>query len=245
VTLPNSGSTDRVVIGIDDTDTPDEGGTGCLARRLVGEIEALGLGVSSGVTRHQFYQGPEVPKTARNSAAAIIFREPAEPEALFEAVTTVVSRESIRGSNPGVAMLMRKPQRPAVLFARLSQQTVVTQEQTATLAAAVEVTLAGLGGTGDGVIGAFGAAVLRGDGRDGRFVGLRGIRDVSGEMTVADLMAATDIAAVVNVDGWEPLEAETSLDIGDWVRPRLIGGRPVMVARCDEGSWVNADARRR
>ena len=140
---------------------------------------------------------------------------------------------------------MRKPQRPAVLFARLSQQTFVTQEQTATLAAAVEVTLAGLGGTGDGVIGAFGAAVLRGDGRDGRFVGLRGIRDVSGEMTVADLIAATDIAAVVNVDGWEPLEAETSLDIGDWVRPRLIGGRPVIVAREEKGSWVNADTRRR
>ena len=243
--MPNSGSTDRAVVGIDDTDTPDEGGTGCLARRLVGEVEALGLGVSLGVTRHQFYQGPEVPKTARNSAAAIIFREPADPDALFEAVTTIVSRESIRGSNPGVAMLTRKPPRPAVLFARLAQQTIVTQEQTVTLAAAVEVTLAGLGGTESGIIGAFGAAVLRGDGRDGRFVGLRGIRDVSGEITVADLIAATDIAAVVNVDGWEPLEAETSLDIGDWVRPRLIGGRPVIVAREEKGSWVNADTRRR
>ena len=216
-----------------------------MARRLVGEIEALHLGVSHGVTRHQFYQGHEVPKTARNSAAAIIFRQPTDPDALFEAVTTAVARESIRGSNPGVAMLTRKPPRPAVLFARLTQQTVVTQEQTATLAAAVDVTLAGLGGTESGVIGAFGAAVLRGDGRDGRFVGLRGIRDVSGEMTVADLIAATDIAAVVNVDGWEPLEAETSLDVGDWVRPRLIGGRPVVVARCEEGSWVNADTRRR
>jgi hypothetical protein len=64
-------------------------------------------------------------------------------------------------------------------------------------------------------------------------------------MTVADLIAATDIAAVVNVDGWEPLEAETSLDVGDWVRPRLIGGRPVVVARLDHETWVNADVRPR
>lgn len=241
--MPNSESTDRVVVGIDDTDTPDEGGTGCLARRLVGEIESQGLGRSLGVTRHQLYQGSEVPKTARNSAAAIIFTEPAPTEELVEAIAGIVRRESIRGSNPGVAALTRKPPRPAVLFARLMQQTVVTDEQTRLLANAVEVTLLGLGGTEGGIIGAFGAAVLRGDGRDGRFVGLQGIRDVSGKITVAELIATTGIASVVDVDGWEPLEDEDRLDVGDWVRPRLIGGRPVMVARCEKGSWVNADAR--
>ena len=66
-------SPDTWVVGIDDTDMPGIGGTGRLARRLAAEVEARGIGRSMGVTRHQFYEGPGVPKTARNSAAAIAF----------------------------------------------------------------------------------------------------------------------------------------------------------------------------
>ena len=48
-------------VGIDDTDMPDIGGTGGLARRLVDEL--ADVAESLGVTRHQFYEGPGVPKT--------------------------------------------------------------------------------------------------------------------------------------------------------------------------------------
>ena len=95
-----STSPDSWTIGVDDTDMPGIGGTGRLARRIAGEIETLGLGHSTGVTRHQFYEGPGVPKTARNSAAAIVFHDVGSASDLFEIVCEIVTRESIEGSDP-------------------------------------------------------------------------------------------------------------------------------------------------
>ncbi len=128
-------------------------------------------------------------------------------------------------------------------FARRAQREPVTQTEARRLAEATSIELLGLGGTEDGVIGALCGAVLRADGNDGRFVGLSGIRDVAGSVTVAGLLARTGITAVVDTEG-EPLEGAVRLDVGPWMRPRLVGGRPVVVARCVEGRWVNADARR-
>jgi hypothetical protein len=63
-------------------------------------------------------------------------------------------------------------------------------------------------------------------------------------MTVAEVLGRTAIADVVDEEK-EPLAHSSRLDLGDWVRPRLMGGRPVLVARRAEETWVNADARTR
>jgi len=232
-----------VTIGIDDTDMPGIGGTGSLARRLAGGLEAMDLCRVVGVTRHQFYEGPGVPKTSRNSAAAIAFSGVTAPDRLFAAACEIVSAESIPGSDPGVA-LGSLPLDPALLvFARRAQRGLVTQAEARQLAGSAGVELVGLGGTNDGVIGALGAMALRIDGNDGRFVGLPGIRDVSGVVTVAEVLDLTDIDAVVDVAGDEGLESNVAVDLGDWVRPRLISGRPVLIAERDGERWVNADSR--
>ena len=93
------------------------------------------------------------------------------------------------------------------------------------------------------MIGALGGAALRADGNDGRFVGLSGIRDVSGPITVADLVDRTAITSVVDEPTGTTLEGGVIIDVGDWVRPRLLHGQPVIVARHVEGTWVNADVR--
>lgn len=237
-----SESPDTWVIGIDDTDMPDIGGTGSLARRVAAEIGAEGAGVSTGVTRHQFYEGPGVPKTSRNSAAAIAFTDVASPAGLFESVCAIVARESIPGSDPGVCLMGATAAPDLVSFARTAQEGLVDQAAARRLAATASVDLVGLGGTNDGVIGALGAAALRSDGDDGRYVGLAGIRDVAGEITVAELLERTAITAVIAQDQ-TPLEQSGIINVGDWVRPRLVGGRPVLVARRDGKGWVNADTR--
>lgn len=229
-------------VGIDDTDMPGSGGTGQLARRIAAEIDTVGIGASQGVTRHQLFEGPGVPKTSRNSSAAIIFEGVGAPAELFEATCAIVVRYAIEGSDPGVGMLSGAAPADVVGFARRAQTSLVTQSEARRLARTTGAQLAGLGGTEDGVIGALCAAALRTDGNDGRYVGLRGIRDVSGLITVNELIDRTGIVAVVDRRR-RPLEGTIKLKIGDWVRPRLMGGRPVLVARRDDEGWVNADTR--
>jgi hypothetical protein len=229
------------VVGIDDTDMPGIGGTGGLARRLADEL--ADVAESLGVTRHQFYEGPGVPKTSRNSSAAIRFTSELSPNDLLDAVAAVVARDSIPGSDPGVAVLSGGAPDTVVAFARAAQRGLVTRSETVRLAADAGIPLVGLGGTEDGVIGALCGAALRADGNDGRFVGLRGIRDVSGPVTVADLLGRTAIEDVIDEATGAGLEGGVIIDVGDWVRPRLLHGRPVVVARNVEGAWVNADVR--
>lgn len=240
-----SQSPDTWVVGIDDTDTPAAGGTGRLARRVAVEVDALAMGRSLGVTRHQFYEGPGVPKTARNSAAAIIFDRVASPSELFETVCGIVVRDSIDGSDPGVAIGTGPVSAHLVDFARRAQTGLVGQAAARLLGARLVTDLVGLGGTEDGVIGALGALALRLDGDDGRFVDLPGIREVSGRMTVAEVLERTGIADVIDDKERRSLQPTNRLELGDWVRPRLLGGRPVLVARRGEEAWVNADTRSR
>ncbi len=228
-------------VGIDDTDMPDIGGTGGLARRLVDEL--ADVAESLGVTRHQFYEGPGVPKTSRNSSAAIVFSTELTPPELLETVCAFVARESIPGSDPGVSIVAGAAPDGVVAFARAAQRGLVTRSEAHRLAADAGIRLVGLGGTEDGVIGALCGAALRADGNDGRFVGLSGIRDVSGPVTVAGLLDHTGISRVVDEATGAALERGVIIDIGDWLRPRLLHGRPVVVARHVEGTWVNADVR--
>ncbi len=236
-----SASRELCVVGIDDTDMPGIGGTGGLARRMVDEL--ADVADSLGVTRHQFYQGPGVPKTSRNSSAAIVFFAELTPHELLEAVATIVTRESIPGSDPGVALLTEAPPDAILEFARAAQRGLVTRSAAVRLAADENIPLVGLGGTEDGVIGALSGAALRADGNDGRFVGLPGIRDVSGPITVAELVDRTAIQQVVDEATGTGLEGGVIIDVGDWLRPRLLHGRPAVVARHVEGAWVNADVR--
>ncbi len=236
-----SASRELRVVGIDDTDMPGIGGTGGLARRMTDELADVAK--SLGVTRHQFYEGPGVPKTSRNSSAAIVFATALTPYELLDTVSAVVTRESIPGSDPGVAVMNETVPDAVLTFARAAQRGLVTRSEAVRLAADAGIPLVGLDGTEDGMIGALGGAALRADGNDGRFVGLPGIRDVSGPITVADLVDRTAIWQVVDVATGAGLDGGVIIDVGDWVRPRLLHGRPVFAARHVEGAWVNADVR--
>lgn len=231
-----------IVIGIDDTDMPGVGGTGRLARRLAAFLEAAGLAISRGVTRHQLYRGSGVPMTSHNSAAAITCAPLVPVPVLCAQMVAFVERGSISGSDPGVAMLTGPAPAGVLQFARRAQQELVTQAEALRVAAGAGIEVVGLGGTEDGVIGALSAVALRDGGDDGRFIDLRGIREVTGAVPVGRLLHETGIARVVDLDHGETLDDAVILDVGNWVRPRLIGGLPVLAARREKGKWVNADA---
>ena len=47
-----------------------------------------------------------------------------------------------------------------------------------------------------------------------------------------------DYDLVVDAETGRPVPESASFDTGDWVRPRLAGGRAVLVARREHGRWV-------
>jgi len=238
--------TDRVVLGIDDTDMPDTRGTGHLARLLADAIDAAGLGATTGVTRHQLFQGPGVPMTSHNSAAAITV-DRADAGALRAFALAFLLSEYIAGSDPGLAVVDGEVPAAALTYARRAQQELVTIDEAAAHGAASSARLDALGIVGQGTIGALCAVVLRIDGNDGRFVGLPGIRELPARVAVAEIIAGVPGVSVVDEEGGAALDDTAIVDTGDWVRPRVVSGNPVVVARrsSEAGVWVNADQRLR
>ncbi len=246
MTTNRGGATSRlVVIAIDDTDMPDTRGTGRLARMLTQELEEAGLGRSVGVTRHQFWDGPGVPFTSHNSANAIGLDSAASLDDLEAFARRVMEREFIEGSDPGLALLTGPAPAEVIAFARRAQRELVRRQEAEALIDACGLRVRGLAGTRDGMIGALCASALRWEGNDGRYIGLPGIRDLVGRVRVASVFATAPVAAVIDEGTGSNLDAAVMLDTGDWVRPRLMDGRPVVVARpSDEaGVWINADRR--
>lgn len=236
-------SPERIVVGIDDTDMPGTPGTGRLARMLGSRFDEAGAGRVCGVTRHQLFEGPGVPRTSHNSAAAIVLIG-ADPVLAESVGVEFLLEHAADGSDPGIAVLAGRPSPDVLSLARRTQRELVERSEAERAAADAGIRLRGLGGSDDGVIGALAAAALRADGGDGRFVGLAGIRDLKGRMTVADILRRSGVAAVVDEATGMPLDDGQVLDTGDWVRPRVVGHLPIVVARSAEsGRWVHADAR--
>jgi len=231
-----------IFLGIDDTDTPASKGTGYTTRLLADTIEAAGRGCSLGVTRHQLFTGPSTEATRHNSAAAIAL-DSGVAAGLEELATAFLRECSAPGADPGLALLAGPPPRPVLEFARRAQTGPVERSEAERLAAAAGIHLVAIAGAGTGVVGALCAAVLRADGNDGRFIGLRGIRDLTGKVEARHVLESTPIAAVLNEADGGPVAATAILETGDWVRPRLIKGHPVLFVKRDEQErlWVNAD----
>jgi hypothetical protein len=230
------------LIGLDDTDLPDTRGTGQLARMLAAELADQGIR-PRGVTRHQLLVDPRVPYTARNSANCVAIEGAGNPAALFEWACDFVRARSPQGADPGVCLARAgRVSRAVIRFGRRTQMELVNRRGAARIAEDDGCRLAGLAGTRDGVIGALAAVGLRASGCDGRFVGLGRLRDLQGVVTVQELLDA-GAEGVAGPDGQTP-ESAATVETLDWVRPRLAGGRPVLLVQRSERhgvDWIVSD----
>jgi hypothetical protein len=104
---------------------------------------------------------------------------------------------------------------------------VLTKQEAINLGIKYHLVLRELGGTGGGIIGALAAAALRAEGNHGRFVELRGIRDIDGIISAGDLKAHTAIEAVQTAEGIL-LDDSQRIESYGWIRPSLQGGRIVL-----------------
>ncbi len=211
-----------IFIGLDDTDTLESRGTGHLARQIAAALSADYPVL--GVTRHQLLMDPRVPYTAKNSSAAIALDVNGDLDlaALLEQVKSLMLADYQPGSDPGLCVTRAVPT-AITEFGRLAQRELVNQGQARSLATTHAISLVGLGGDEDGVIGALAAVGLAASGEDGRYVLVGRSRQLRGLQPVPAVLAA-GISAVQTLDG-QPVTA--GLVLTDKLRPARRGGQPI------------------
>jgi hypothetical protein len=231
------------LIGIDDTDNQTSPGTGRLARRLSDECVRRGLH-PLGVTRHQFLIDPAIPYTSHNSGACIAF-ESQDGIGSAEFIYDFVASNRADGSDPGVCIAKASNVPDYIIeFAHRATQRVVTIAEAHRLAERASIGLRGLGGTNQGVIGALGSVGLRACGNEGRFIDLPGLRELEG---CVDTAAFDRIGVTVEYGRCErAVAANRWCETLGWVRPRLLGGKPVLPLEwCEQrNAWIPLDRKK-
>ena len=223
-----------IFIGLDDTDTIESRGTGHLARQIAAALTDAGHTIL-GVTRHQLLLDPRVPCTKNNSCAAILVDAGGEAHItqLLDQARAIMLAEHQPGSDPGLCIAEVVPEL-VTEFGRQAQRQVVNRDEASRLAKAGGVTLMGLGGTHDGVIGALAAVGLAASGDDGRYVLVGRSRELSGLQPISALLEA-GIAAVQTQDG-EPVTE--GLVLTDKLRPARRGSLPIAVVEWAGDHWL-------
>ncbi len=218
----------RALIGIDDTDNAESRGTGYHARQLGAWLAEAGKARVLGITRHQLLQSAEIAYTSHNSAACLVIEVDAGIDAVLSAQCAgFVQAISAEGSDAGLCVAGWRAVGPAIEdFGARAKAEVVRRQAALDLAASAALSLMGLTGSQDGVIGALAAVGLRHRGRDGRFVWLPGLRELKGVYSVKRLRSITGIDRV-EAGGGTSLPGASRVDVGDWPRPVMRDGRVV------------------
>ncbi len=196
----------RFLIGLDDTDSPKGSSTGELALRLGLALQSADLGRLDSVTCHQLFISPQVASTTQNAAICLTLEADSSKSKEIEMTCrTFLLREYSSGSNAGYAFASWiQINFDLVNWARLVKFQKVTRAQAIGQARASGISVAGLCGSGDGVIGALAAIGLRYRGEDGRFLWLPGLDEAVGTLTYSDLMSLVPFDRIENLRGRTP-----------------------------------------
>ena len=219
----------RIYIGIDDTDNLESRGTGHRARKLGELLQERGLLKLIGVTRHQLLVSPEIPYTSHNSSACLAGESTAEDlQPLITLSQELLLNDSAEGSDAGLCVARTNQVSEGVQnFGRRAKREVLKMRDALELAASEGIYLEGLTGTHGGVIGALAGVGLCSAGSDGRYLWLRGIREISGNLSVAQIKSQTGIEEVRTLSGHIVPDNEIVI-LSEWNRPVPLNGKAVI-----------------
>lgn len=224
-----------IYLGIDDTDTLEQPGTGKMARIIAARI-SLEYPVY-GITRHQLLVHPSIPYTSHNSSAVIHITGDGIParDRVFYIAKNTLQECYIEGSDPGLAVGSGTQIGSLVTsFGVDAQKIVLTQDQALMVAAENGILLEGLEGTKDGIIGALAGIGLAATGNDGRFIMKGRLRTLTGAQRVPDLLNA-GIDVVRTLDSYELREGEVAFR--KFPKPALIEGKAILFVEQRNGYY--------
>jgi hypothetical protein len=239
----------RFLIGMDDTDNANSGGTGGLAFTL-GQLLQQRTGARLlEVTHHQLWRSPLIHHTTQNSCACLVLDGETRLRRVLELeCRSFLLHYSAAGANSGMALAdLAQVPGVALEWGSLAKRQVLTRKDALSLAERSGISAAGLTGDGSGVIGALAALGLRAGGNDGRYLWLPGLSNLSGTLTLTQLLDRCSIGRVETLRGRTP-PFEDRIDLGNWVRPLVRGGRSVLLVEenpnLDQSPWRLLDPAR-
>lgn len=221
-----------LLIGIDDTDNLDSRGTGFRVRELGRLLTENRIARVFGITRHQLFVSPLIPYTSHNSSACMaVTLESRGLDDLTRFCRDYLLRECAEGSDAGLCIAPARETGADIQdFGRRAKSEVFTQQDSRSLAKRSGFFLEGLTGDQGGVIGALAAVGLRAGGNDGRYIGLRGVRELEpSNYPLSRLQELTDIDRVQTLNGLEVSNPDAIVSMTEWARPVLLGGNAVLL----------------
>ncbi len=240
----------RMLLGVDDTDIlGHKPGTGRLARELGANLAQAGLATLFGVVRQQLLVDPRIPYTSHNSPACLILDVDGTADGaaarIFDAAAHYVRSRAAPGSDPGLCLANRDALGSAVVhWGWRAGCEVLHKAEASALARRERLRLEELGGTGDGIIGALAAVGLTAEGNAGRFLELAGgLRDL-GDRVPARALRQKGMALLSVSPNGDAVPDDIEIRTFDRVRPRLIGGRAVLLLEHTPEGWVCFDRRK-
>ncbi|MBI2994080.1 MAG: hypothetical protein HYY48_07895 [Gammaproteobacteria bacterium] len=227
------------LIGVDDTDNLDSRGTGYRARCLAAELEQAGLGTMTGVTRHQLLVDDAIPYTSHNSSACLglVPRQGLDRKEVIALCREYLKREAAEGSDVGLCVATHMTAMRARDFGLQAQRRILQRNEAESLAGTADIFLEGLTGTHLGEIGALAAVGLHSFGDDGRYLWVRGIRELEDcTLALGELLEQTGVDAVTTMDGDSLSDRGTSIRLGSWPRPVRVSGKAVLLVERGNGA---------
>jgi hypothetical protein len=208
----------KILIGIDDTDNPESRGTGFRARDIGRLLTEAGLGTLKGITRHQLLFDPRIPYTSHNSSACLEV-ETNKIKEVKDFCADYLITESAEGSDAGLCISETdKVSNRIMNWGLRAKKEIITQQEAREIAVEENIFLEGYTGTKGGIIGSMAAIGLRKGGNDGRFLWIRGMREMAGVYKVSEIIENTGVNQIMSINN-EPLPANTEVFLGDWWRP--------------------------
>jgi len=208
------------LIGIDDTDNLESRGTGFVGRTMGAAINAAGLGICGGISRHQLLFDQRVPYTSHNSSLCLEV-ESEKPEEMWSFMIEFLLKACASGSDCGLCMVEAdKVPASVVRWGQTAKRDLLKQVDAFKLAKKENIKLIGLTGNHDGVIGSMAAIGLRYSGDDGRFVSLKGIdvREISGVKNLKEIKELVHLHQIMTDEG-AILDEKIPISLEGWLRP--------------------------
>ena len=217
----------RYFIGIDDTDSLENRGTGYRAREMGRIMQEKGIAVLRMVARHQLLVDPRIPYTSHNSSASLVVDSDLESE-MIGFCRDFLYAESAQGSDAGLCVAAEDQVTSFVVdWGERAKKELLYYEDALTTAAIAGIFLEGLVGEKIGAIGALAAVGLRKGGNDGRVLWMKNLRETNGVYSPEQVCALLAIQRVYTTD-FKEIPPQSLVSLGDWTRPVLRNGEVVL-----------------
>lgn len=232
----------KILIAIDDTDNAESRGTGFRARELGEQLGQLDGTTYCDVTRHQLLFDPRIPYTSHNSAACISIDSTMDLKVLRQICEAYLIENSAEGSDAGLCIIPFEEVAPEIEeWGSRAKSEILTMAEAREIAARSSAFLEGYTGTKGGIIGCLAAVGLRKHGNDGRFLYVKGMRELKSGFEVEHLLSLADIDRIIE------LKTDIQITSGfihleEWWRPVLKNCEKVLFVETSKNNdyeWTN------